>query len=61
MKILKNVMSSDGNIKSNYRPIQELGSRDVYHHIEGYSSSSAVESSLLITVLSFFIVKLITI
>lgn len=60
MKILKNIQSSEGNIKFNNRPIQELGSRDVYHHIKGYSSSSTLTSSLLITIICFFIVKLIT-
>ncbi|XP_024939337.1 putative carbonic anhydrase 3 isoform X2 [Cephus cinctus] len=48
------VESNSGLLFYNYRPLQELGSRTVYHHLEGYSaaSSSVLRSSLLFTLLN---------
>ena len=60
LDILRNVQSSHGKIKFNYRPIQEIGIRDVYHHMEGYSASSFLSSSLSVTFISVVVTKIIT-
>lgn len=39
LNIFHNVSSPEGVLKSNYRPIQAIGDRKVYHHLSGYSSS----------------------
>lgn len=39
LRIFHNVSSAEGTLKFNYRPIQDLGDREVYHHLPGYSAA----------------------
>ncbi|XP_033213925.1 carbonic anhydrase 4-like [Belonocnema kinseyi] len=60
LNILKRVESSHGDLKFNHRPVQELGMRDVYHHMEGYSSSPSLISNLPVTIFIIFIARIMT-
>lgn len=41
MDVFRHVEGSNGTLKSNYRPIQNLGNRKVYHRLEGYVTASS--------------------
>lgn len=59
MDVFKSVESSNGTLKNNYRPIQDLGSRKVYHRLEGYVNSSLSITSSVYVVLSILLVRLL--
>ncbi|XP_011688665.1 PREDICTED: carbonic anhydrase-like isoform X2 [Wasmannia auropunctata] len=62
MNIFKYVQGSNGTLKVNYRPIQDLGNRKVYHRLEGYinkSSSITQDSWSVYTVLGILLGRLL--
>ncbi|XP_043289086.1 putative carbonic anhydrase 3 isoform X2 [Venturia canescens] len=53
LSVFENVMSSNGTLKFNYRPVQKLGHRDVYHRLVDYSGASiSTESRFCLTILA---------
>ncbi|XP_011882022.1 PREDICTED: carbonic anhydrase 2-like [Vollenhovia emeryi] len=40
MNVFRNVESSNGTLKFNHRPVQNLNNRKVYHRLEGYVNAS---------------------
>ncbi|XP_076246296.1 putative carbonic anhydrase 3 isoform X2 [Calliopsis andreniformis] len=56
LNIFENIGTSGGILSFNYRPIQPLGKRKVYHHDE-YSGASIQASSLFCILFSFMLIK----
>ncbi|XP_029162999.1 carbonic anhydrase-like [Nylanderia fulva] len=61
VNVFKQVHSNNGTLKSNYRPVQQLGDRNVYHRLDGYavSSASLYASSVICMVVSVLLVNLL--
>nr|XP_012145297.1 PREDICTED: carbonic anhydrase 6-like isoform X1 [Megachile rotundata] len=59
LEVFKNVGSNNGTLSFNYRPTQPLEERKVYHHLDGYSSATAITSNLFLTCLSILLSKLL--
>nr|XP_012234178.1 PREDICTED: carbonic anhydrase 2-like isoform X2 [Linepithema humile] len=59
VNVFKRVRNGNETLTFNYRPVQDLGLRKVYHRLEGYSSSSSVTSKTIGTLLSVFSVSLL--
>lgn len=56
MDVFRHVEVSNGTLKFNYRPIQNLGNRKVYHRLEGYvNTSSSVKKLGVNTVLGILL------
>jgi len=56
LRVFENVMTSNGTLKFNYRPLQKLGSRDVYHRLADYSRASiASTNTFYLSTLAFII------
>ncbi|KAK2586534.1 hypothetical protein KPH14_011426 [Odynerus spinipes] len=59
LKIFHNVSSPDGILSFNYRPIQAIGDREVFHHLSGYSSSrSNFSVHIYLALLCTFLIRL---
>ncbi|XP_070164806.1 carbonic anhydrase 2-like isoform X2 [Polyergus mexicanus] len=59
VNVFKRIQSYNGTLKYNYRPIQELGDRKVYHRLDGYNSASSLYSSIICTILNVLLVNLL--
>lgn len=59
LNIFKNIGTNHGILNFNHRPIQDLGEREVYHHLDGYSGATSHASTVLYTLLSFMLIKLL--
>ncbi|XP_077262128.1 LOW QUALITY PROTEIN: carbonic anhydrase [Temnothorax americanus] len=60
MNVFRHVESSNGTLKFNYRPVQNLGNRKVYHRLEGYNSaSSKISRNMIYIVLSNLLARLL--
>lgn len=59
MNVFRHVQNSNGTLKYNYRPKQELGNRKVHHRLEGYNSASSLYASNIISVVNVFLVSLL--
>ncbi|XP_029672106.1 carbonic anhydrase 2-like isoform X2 [Formica exsecta] len=59
VNVFKHIQSYNGTLKYNYRPIQELGNRKVYHRLDGYNSASSLYSSIICTVVNVLLVSLL--
>lgn len=57
LSVFKNVATNNGTLLFNFRPIQPLRGRKVYHHLEGYSTASSFSSSFTYTVFSILLIK----
>ncbi|XP_011343981.1 carbonic anhydrase 2 isoform X2 [Ooceraea biroi] len=61
MDVFRHLEGSNGTLKFNYRPTQELGDRKVYHRLEGYTGSTSVLSSNIIyTILNVLLVRFLS-
>ena len=54
-------MTSNGTLKFNYRPVQKLGSRDVYHRLVDYSGASlpSIKKSIYLSTLAIIVSSLL--
>ncbi|KAL6259510.1 hypothetical protein P5V15_009428 [Pogonomyrmex californicus] len=59
LSVFRHIESSNGTLKFNYRPIQKLGNRKVYHRLEGYVSASSSITYSVYTVFSILLVRLL--
>lgn len=59
MQVFRNLGANNEVLKSNYREIQDLGSRTVYLHLDGYSGASSTTSALLMVTLNYLLVKML--
>ncbi|XP_032666779.1 putative carbonic anhydrase 3 isoform X2 [Odontomachus brunneus] len=59
VNVFKSVMNGDYALQHNYRPVQLLGDRKVYHRLEGYSAASSFTSSVVSSILSVILVRLL--
>ncbi|XP_050463861.1 carbonic anhydrase 2-like isoform X1 [Cataglyphis hispanica] len=60
VNVFEHVQSNNGTLKYNYRPIQKLGNRKVYHRLDGYNSASSLHtSSIICMIVNVFLVSLL--
>ncbi|KYM99035.1 Carbonic anhydrase 2, partial [Cyphomyrmex costatus] len=59
MDVFRQIDGSNGTLKFNYRPIQKLGNRKVYHRLEGYINASSSITWNVYTILSILLVRLL--
>ncbi|KAL6427637.1 hypothetical protein ACFW04_008836 [Cataglyphis niger] len=60
VNVFEHVQSNNGTLKYNYRPIQKLGNRKVYHRLDGYNSASSLyTSSIICMIVNVFLVSLL--
>ncbi|XP_017759134.1 PREDICTED: carbonic anhydrase 6 isoform X1 [Eufriesea mexicana] len=59
LNIVKNIGTINGTLGYNYRPIQTLGERKVYHHLTGYSIAITHSYNLLYVCFSLFLSTLL--
>lgn len=63
MDVFRHVAGSNGTLKFNYRPRQELGDRKVYHRLDGYTpnaSTTAFSPAVIVcAILSILLVRLL--
>ncbi|XP_012529632.1 carbonic anhydrase [Monomorium pharaonis] len=59
MNVFRQVEGNNGTLKFNYRSVQNLGNRKVYHRLEGYVNSSSSVILNVYLVLSIFLTKLL--
>ncbi|XP_018354214.1 PREDICTED: carbonic anhydrase 2-like isoform X1 [Trachymyrmex septentrionalis] len=57
MDVFRQMDGSNGTLKFNYRPIQKLGDRRVYHRLEGYINTSSNITWSVSTVLIILLVR----
>ncbi|XP_076162243.1 putative carbonic anhydrase 3 [Ptiloglossa arizonensis] len=56
INIFKSIGTSNGTLDFNYRPIQSLGDRKVYHHLAGYSTATFIKFNFLYAFFSFLLI-----
>jgi len=63
MDAFRHMEGSNGTLKFNYRPVQKLGDRKVYHRLEGYvlpSEASSLSSTMIYIILNVLLVRLLS-
>ncbi|XP_020279782.1 carbonic anhydrase 1-like isoform X2 [Pseudomyrmex gracilis] len=56
LNVFKNVDGPDGPLKSNFRPTQKLGDRNVYYR-QGYNGAFSFTSNIMFTILNIFLIR----
>ncbi|KAL0114660.1 hypothetical protein PUN28_011745 [Cardiocondyla obscurior] len=57
MNVFRHVESNNGTLKHNYRPVQNLGHRKVYHRLEGYVNAAFNVTWSVYTVLTILLIR----